>query len=122
MNRRCLQSAVNPRALFIPLFCVMFIGTLGFISQAWAHDSWINRGDYRNPVTHSSCCGNIDCERVPATTVILRNGGYYLPSTGETIPLDEVQKSEDNDYWRCRYDGAPGKGKTRCLFVPDGTS
>jgi len=45
----------------ITLFGIALIWMLAQISLAVAHDSWINRGDYRNPAGER-CCGSSDCE------------------------------------------------------------
>lgn len=101
---------------------------------AFAHDSWINRGGYKNPAGEW-CCGAEDCGVVSPNAVKAGIGGYSLrgdvtygvgvtgnPADGptrhedvnETVPYSLSLPSPDGSYWRCkRPDGTP-----RCFFAP----
>lgn len=92
-------------------FLLAFIIALAF--PASAHDSWINRGGYRNSAG-TWCCGEDDCSPVLGVQhVSLPTAGYRLPS-GEFVPEDETLPSPDGLFWRC-HDPA---GKRRCFFAP----
>ncbi|MGE0062073.1 MAG: hypothetical protein AB7T86_08340 [Xanthobacteraceae bacterium] len=77
-----------------------------------AHDSWINRGGFKN-TAGEWCCGEGDCFVVPGKNVSIAKGGYTLFGT-EVIPFNQALPSPDGAYWRCkRPDGSP-----RCFFAP----
>jgi hypothetical protein len=101
---------------------------------ALAHDTWINRGSYKNPAGEW-CCGAEDCGVVSPSAVKAGIGGYSLRGavtygagvTGdaadgptheepvnEVVPYSQSLPSPDGAYWRCkRPDGTP-----RCFFAP----
>ena len=88
-----------------------------FSSPASAHDFWINWGGYKSPIDGSHCCGDHDCQAIPAEQVQITSKGYALMN-GELVPYSETQESEDGQYWRCkRYDGS-----RRCFFAPQPSS
>jgi len=87
---------------------------LGASTAAIAHDSWIARGEYRNPVTGEWCCGKHECFPIAAKNIAIGETGYEIRHLGESVPHNQVMTSEDNQYWRChRHDGT-----RRCFFAP----
>ncbi len=82
------------------------------IYPAFAHDSWISNGNYRNWLGEL-CCGYPDCSIVNAQHVTLPTNGYRLTS-GEFILQSETQPSGDGKYWLCKHPS----GKRRCFFAP----
>ena len=86
-------------------------------SQTVAHDSWISRGAFRNPVNNEWCCGEGDCFVVPGNQVHVTPAGYRLQANGEVVPYSEVQASRDGEYWRCKRPD----GSRRCFFAPPQT-
>jgi hypothetical protein len=88
-----------------------FVGT-----SAAAHDSWINRGGFRN-TAGEWCCGEGDCFVVPSEQVSIRASGYTLFGR-ETVPYSEAQPSPDGAYWRCKRPD----GSRRCFFAPPPTN
>lgn len=82
--------------------------------STFAHDSWINRGGFRNPDTGEWCCGNHDCFTIPSRMIALNDTGYEIRHLDETVPYDQALPSKDGKYWRChRPDGS-----RRCFFAP----
>ncbi len=103
-------------------------------SVAFAHDSWINKGSFKNPAGEW-CCGAEDCGVVSPSAVHASAAGYSLRGavtygvgvTGnaadgpthqepvnELVPYSQSLPSPDGAYWRCkRPDGTP-----RCFFAP----
>lgn len=79
-------------------------------SFAYAHDSWISKGGYRNSIGEW-CCGDNDCE---APGQISTNGRGWLINGGEFVPYDEATPSPDGKLWICRR---PDKTR-RCVFGP----
>lgn len=75
------------------------------------HD-WIREGGYKG-VDGASCCGQDDCDRIPAARVERTPQGYRLPDYGLFVPFRQAQTSEDGEYWICRDDKA-----MRCFFAP----
>jgi hypothetical protein len=73
------------------------------------------------------CCGGQDCK--PVEAIVLSDGSYYLPASGETIPADMATPSPDDHFHHCTYypvghefdpwGGAEWESpKTRCFFAP----
>ena len=92
----------------------LLLGVLGgillFASSAFAHDSWISKGGYKNGVGEW-CCGDNDCkspERVSS------NGKGWVVDGAEFVPYDEATPSPDGKLWICRR---PDKTR-RCVFGP----
>ena len=81
-------------------------------TSALAHDSWIDRGGYRN-AAGEWCCGEGDCFMVPAEQVKMGGDGYLIFGA-EKIPYSEAQPSPDGAYWRCKRPD----GTRRCFFAP----
>jgi hypothetical protein len=101
---------------------------------AFAHDTWISRGAYKN-TAGEWCCGTSDCGIVSPNAVKAGTGGYSVRgpvtygvgATGnasdgptrqenlnEVVPYSQSLPSPDGAYWRCkRPDGSP-----RCFFAP----
>lgn len=98
----------------------LLIGLLCAPIAASGHDFWINNGDYKSlpgAATGSAgvhCCGPQDCASILRTDVQTRPDGYHLP-TGEVVPYNQAQPSEDNSYWVCRQGIT---GLIRCFFSP----
>jgi hypothetical protein len=95
---------------------------------AWPHDSWINRGGYKEPGTDIPCCGEGDCVAIDAKHVKAGRGGYWISgfqavdgkdkSYTEIVPFTEAQPSPDGLYWRCKRPD----GTRRCFFSPNNGS
>lgn len=101
------------------------LAALALIVPAFAHDSWINRGGYRNAVGEW-CCGTGDCVIVPKERVVMTGQGYVVihgplagmgPTLHEAIPFSETQPSQDGEFWRCKRPD----GVRRCFFAPPPT-
>jgi hypothetical protein len=78
---------------------------------AGAHD-WFN--NYKQPGTTVGCCTGHDCKPIDPSEIEWRADGVYIRSLDELVPLSEVQKSEDFQYWRCHK----SDGSRRCFFAP----
>lgn len=89
----------------------------GVAPSARAHGDydWIRRGGYKG-VDGSSCCGQDDCETVPAARVERTPEGYRLHDFGLTIPYRQTIASEDGKFWLCRDMDA--RKAMRCFFAP----
>ena len=107
---------------------VATIGLLCVSSTVLAHDIYSNLRDRDGHL----CCGGEDCK--PVEAMVLLNGSYYLPRTGETIPADMATPSPDERFHHCthypwanEFDrwGGPiyeSEPKTRCFFAPMNSS
>lgn len=73
-------------------------------APSWAHDSWINRGNYRNS-QNEWCCGAYDCKAYSAAASTVK--GWVVD--GEFIPYDEALPV------------APPDGMLTVCRRPDGT-
>lgn len=77
---------------------------------ALAHDSWINKGGFRN-AAGEWCCGENDCE---APDQIASTGLGWVVNGIEFVPFSEATPSPDGKVWICRR-----ADKTRrCVFGP----
>ena len=87
----------------------------GTAAMAAAHEDydWIRKGGYRG-VDGTSCCGQDDCDQIPASRVESTPLGYRLPDFGMTIPYRQATPSLDGKFWLCRSDRAT----MRCFFAP----
>ena len=70
-----------------------------------------------------NCCSGHDCRRIDDTAVQLREGGFFIPESGETIGYadERVKRTPPeggNFYHRCSRGGTP-EGETICLYVPN---
>jgi hypothetical protein len=81
---------------------------------AFAHDHWINHGNYVSPVDGVHCCGENDCFEISDDDVRVTASGYLVVSLNEVVPFREAQRSEDGHYWRCKRPD----GTRRCFFAP----
>jgi len=102
------------RTLLRPLL-VLVLTLFGL--SALAHDSWINRGGFKN-TAGEWCCGEGDCFVVPADNVTATAVGYRLEG-GEVVPYAETLPSQpDTDgaihFVRCKRPD----GTRRCFFAP----
>jgi hypothetical protein len=108
---------MNKLLATIALLCVS--------STVLAHDIYSNLRDRDGHL----CCGGQDCK--PVQAVVLPNGSYYLPETGEIIPADMASPSPDDRFHQCIYytmlpmqfdsGGGPAwesEPQTRCFFAP----
>ena len=68
---------------------VATIALLCLSSTVLAHDIYSNLRDRDGHL----CCGGQDC--MPVQAVVLPDGNYYLPKTGEVIPADIAAPSPD---------------------------
>jgi hypothetical protein len=89
------------------LFCLLFVG------QPRAHE-WFS--GYKDPRPGGvGCCGGDDCFPVEPADIEYRPDGIYIRPLDELVPWDEVQKSEDHQYWRCKKTVDESR---RCFFAP----
>jgi hypothetical protein len=86
------------------------IATLALVSAAFAHDSWISRGQLKN-TAGEWCCGDGDCFVV---NPVRETGNGYELVNGELVPFTEAQPSPDGAFWRCKRPD----GSRRCFFAP----
>jgi hypothetical protein len=75
-----------------------------------AHDSWINKGGYRN-AAGEWCCGEYDCD---SPEQIASTGLGWVINGVEFVPFNEASPSPDGKVWICRR---PDKTR-RCVFGP----
>jgi hypothetical protein len=94
----------------ITIFGLALVWTLAPVSPGAAHDSWINRGAYRNPAGEW-CCGDNDCES--PDRVAVTGKGWVVRGT-EFVPFEEATPSPDGKVWICRR---PDRTR-RCVFGP----
>lgn len=87
---------------------------VAFASWAFAHDSWISNGQFKNGA-NEWCCGDNDCAVVPEDRVHANGIGYELIfDKPEIVPYSEALPSMDGKYWRCHR----SDGSRRCFFAP----
>jgi hypothetical protein len=94
----------------IAVFGIALTWMIAQTSQTLAHDSWINRGGYRNPAGEW-CCGDNDCQ---STNQIAVTGKGWVVGGTEFVPFEEATPSPDGKVWICRR---PDHTR-RCVFAP----
>jgi hypothetical protein len=65
------------------------------VSAAHAHDSWINKGGYRN-AAGEWCCGENDCD---SPEQIASTGQGWVVNGVEFVPYNEASPSPDGGLW-----------------------
>lgn len=106
----------------MPILWFIALCAIALAWPAFAHDSWISRGGYRN-AGGEWCCGHGDCFLIPKQFVSMTGRGYVIvrnpwvgigPAQVEEIPFAETQPSQDGEFWRCKRPD----GSRRCFFAP----
>jgi len=92
------------------LFLGAVAATLLCAAPVFAHDSWINKGGYKNAIGEL-CCGENDCK---APERVSTNGSGWVVDGAEFVPYNEATPSPDGKLWICRR---PDKTR-RCVFGP----
>ncbi|AXK80100.1 hypothetical protein DW352_05960 [Pseudolabrys taiwanensis] len=80
-----------------------------FSFSAFAHDSWINRGGFKN-AAGEWCCGDYDCKSYSQ----IRSNAQGWMIDGELVPYDEAMpvSPPDGQLTICRRPD----GSRRCVF------
>lgn len=107
-------KATAPLRAVLIIVAVLVVATvlvLGAIIAAYAHDSWISRGAYRNSVGEW-CCGENDCASYDSKAVSGARG--WTVEGSEFVPFEEATPSPDGKLWICRR---PDHTR-RCVFGP----
>lgn len=88
---------------------LLLLPALIIASPVFAHDSWINRGFYRNSAGEF-CCGANDCKSYSRTSST--PSGWMID--GELVPFDEAMPvpPPDGEVTICRRTD----GSRRCVF------
>ena len=111
---RVLRAFTSNCDLKLWLTSIVICGAIGLSAEAFAHESWISKGKFRN-AANEWCCGDIDCVVIPKERVHPNGVGYDLVlDRTETVPYPEALPSQDGQYWRCRR----SDGSRRCFFAP----
>jgi hypothetical protein len=116
---------------FLPKAALALLALAGYAAPAHAHDDydarpggelvvipvhgdydWIRKGGYMG-VDGTRCCGQDDCDQIPASRVERTAEGYTLRDYGLFVPFRQTQTSEDGKFWLCRDAKA-----MRCFFAP----
>jgi hypothetical protein len=66
-----------------------------------------------------SCCSNIDCREIPASTLTEGPNGYLISISNETVPYGDKRLKDSPDghvHW-CTINGRDD-ARTICLYVP----
>lgn len=121
-------TAIRAGLAFTVFAIAMLSIIMALASPARAHESWISRGNLKNPAGEW-CCGDGDCGIMVGGSAVAMTGGYEIDADfaiesaegppliehyREFWPYREAQPSPDGAFYRCkRLDGSP-----RCKFVP----
>lgn len=90
---------------------VLFLTT-----PAFAHGpaEWIQRENWKNALGELYC-GEHDCVRLEDGDVRPVEGGYYIKSLEEFVPLKDVLPVSPDGFFRCQWGGM-----RKCFFAPFG--
>lgn len=88
---------------------LVFVPALLVANSAFAHDSWINKGGFKNGAGEW-CCGDYDCKSYTRTS---SNASGWMVE-GELVPFDEAMPiaPPDGQLTICRRPD----GSRRCVF------
>jgi hypothetical protein len=86
---------------------VATIALLCLSNTVLTHDIYSNLRDRDGHL----CCGGQDCK--PVQAIVLPNGSYYLPASGETIPAYMATPSPDDHFHHCTYYPMANEHKVR---------
>jgi hypothetical protein len=88
---------------------LVFVSAFFVITSASAHDSWVNRGAFKNS-SGEWCCGDYDCKSY--TKAASSPIGWVID--GEVVPFDEAMPvaPPDGQVTICRRPD----GSRRCVF------
>lgn len=88
---------------------LVVVSAILFSFSAFAHDSWINRGGFKN-AAGEWCCGDYDCKSYTQTSSTPQ--GWIVD--GELVPYDEAMpvSPPDGQLTICRRPD----GTRRCVF------
>jgi hypothetical protein len=93
---------------------IAILGVTAIPLVGHAHDSWINKGGYRN-AAGEWCCGEYDCE---SPEQIASTGLGWVINAVEFVPFSEASPSPDGKVWICRRpDKTPLCFRTSAEFV-----
>ena len=95
---------------------------LAFITPvAIAHENWISRSQYVDPISGAWCCDEHDCSALEEMDVREIPAGFMVHET-YFVARTRVLPSGDENYWACfnsEGTGAHDRAKgVRCFFAP----
>jgi hypothetical protein len=105
-GRSSIEGATVLRHAAWATIVILGVTTIPLVGHA--HDSWINKGGYRN-AAGEWCCGEYDCE---SPEQIASMGLGWVVNGIEDVPYHEATPSPDGKVWICRR---PDKTR-RCVF------
>ena len=73
----------------------VILGIVAIPLVGHGHDSWINKGGYRN-AAGEWCCGDYDCE---SPEQIARSGLGWVINDIEFVPYNEAAPNPDGKVW-----------------------
>jgi hypothetical protein len=97
-----------------------------FISSPFvlAHDSWISRNQFYDPISGAWCCDEHDCSTLDDVAVRQMDGGFIIEDR-HFVARHRVLPSSDDQYWACFNTGGKGphgrEKEIRCFFAPMNT-
>lgn len=99
---------------------VLFVST----GTAIAHDDWISRNQFYDPMSRAWCCDEHDCFPLAVEKVKVMGTGFVVEGQ-YFVARHRVLPSSDGQYWAC-FNGE-GRGPhdrpkgVRCFFAPMNT-
>ena len=101
----------------MPLVLAFFVST----QAALAHDNWISRHHFYDPVSGAWCCDEHDCSALEDIEVREMGEGFMVGGQ-YFVARQHVLPSSDGQYWACFNSEGRGphdreKG-VRCFFAP----
>ena len=112
------------RSCLLAWYCIL-------TGPAAAHDHWMSRQQFRDPVSGDWCCNEHDCQPLDSGQVHHVRGKVTvtIPYFGEdrrfTFTSRRILPSGDENYWACISTEATAHGRgvslsMRCFFEPLG--
>jgi hypothetical protein len=105
------------RIITLSIALALFVST----QVAFAHDDWISRHQFSDPMSHAWCCDEQDCFPLAQEAVRIIGNGFVVDGQ-YFIARQRVLPSSDGQYWACFNSEGRGphdreKG-VRCFFAP----
>ena len=98
-----------------------FLALLVLPIPVLAHEHWISRQQFRDPVSGAWCCNEHDCKVLDLRQIRETAGGFLIGGM-YFVTRERVLPSSDESYWACFTNGGTGAHEhqpgIRCLFVP----
>jgi hypothetical protein len=103
------------KVVIVLVALLMLLRHAGYAEEAHMHGLKRADADWYGSM-QDGCCNDKDCRMTAFREVELRDGGWFIKTTGELIPFGNyrIKKSRDAAMHICL-----AQARARCLYIPD---